>query len=78
MNYKVVPFSASTSRKGSSSDIADQLQDMIDVHAQQGWAYFRMENVETYIQPSGGCFGIGGQPGYSTSIQVLVFKQQGE
>lgn len=75
MNFKVVPFSASTTRHGSSSDIASQLQNTIDSESSEGWEYYRMESVETYILPSGGCFGFGGKPGFNSSFHVLVFKK---
>ena len=76
MQYKVVPFTANVSRKESSATVAAQVQSMIDSQLMEGWEYQRMESVETSVAPTGGCFGIGAQPGFSTSIQILIFKRE--
>lgn len=76
MEYKVIPFVASIdSKKGNSSHVANQLEEIIKHHSNQGWKYIRLESVTTFVQPDAGCFGIGGSPGYTTSNQMVVFSK---
>lgn len=78
MEYKVVPFVATANQQNmSSAIIAQQLENLIRVHSENGWKYLRLESVSTYIQPVEGCFGIGQQkPGYMTSYKVAVFAKE--
>lgn len=76
MEYKVVPFVASIDHnKGTSKDVAEQLESVIKHHSDQGWKYVRLESVITYVQPDAGCFGFGAKPGYTTSNQMVVFNR---
>lgn len=77
MEYKVIPFVASVNlKKGNSNNaVAEQLQDIIKHHANQGWNYVRLESVTTFVQPDSGCFGLGAKPGYTTSRQMVVFSK---
>lgn len=76
MQYIVVPFTATITRNDSSTTVANQVQSIIDQKVGEGWDYVRMESVETSVAPSSGCFGIGAQPGFTTSFQILIFKKQ--
>lgn len=76
MQYIVVPFTATITRTDSSTTVANQVQAIIDQKVGEGWDYVRMESVETSVAPSSGCFGIGAQPGFTTSFQILIFKKQ--
>jgi hypothetical protein len=76
MSFKVVPFTAQISRNDSATTVANQLQTIIDHQGSQGWDYVRMDSVETSVAPTTGCFGLGAQPGFTTTFRVLVFKQQ--
>ncbi len=74
MEYKVIPFVASIdAKKGTSSNVAQQLEDIIKHYANQGWKYISLESVTTVVQPNFGCFGFGGKPGYTTTRQMVVF-----
>ena len=76
MEYKVIPFIPVINRnKENSTQVAQQLEDIIKHHTNQGWSYVRLEGVETFIQPESGCFGLGAQPGYTTSRQMIVFSK---
>lgn len=76
MEYKVIPFVASIdSKNGNSTHVAEQLEEIIKHHSNQGWKYVRLESVSTYVQPDTGCFGFGAKPGYSTSRQMVVFSK---
>ncbi len=75
MEYKVVPFVASIDQnKGTSTDVAEQLEELINKAQEQGWKYVRLESVTTYVQADNGCFGIGSRPGYTTTKQMIVFQ----
>ena len=74
MEYKVVPFIASIDQnKGKPTDVAQQLEEIINQNSNQGWKYIRLESVTTLVQPENGCFGIGSKPGFTTSKQMLIF-----
>lgn len=76
MEYKVIPFVASIdSKKGNSNHVADQLEEIIKHHSNEGWKYVRLESVSTFVQPDAGCFGLGAKPGYTTSRQMVVFNK---
>ena len=75
MEYKVIPFVASIdSKKENSTHVAEQLEEIIKHHSNQGWDYVRLESVSTFVQPESGCFGPG-KPGYETSRQMVVFSK---
>lgn len=74
MEYKVIPFVASIDqKKGTSVNVAQQLEDIIKYHTNQGWKYISLESVTTFVQPDSGCFGFGAKPGYTTTRQMVVF-----
>ena len=76
MEYKVIPFVASIdSKKGNSNHVAEQLEEIIKHHSNEGWKYVRLESVSTFVQPDAGCFGLGAKPGYTTSRQMVVFSK---
>lgn len=75
MNFIVVPFIAHITHDGSSKEVAQQLQRLINEYASQGWEYLRLESVETAIAADAGCFGLGAKPGYTTVYRMAVFKQ---
>lgn len=76
MEYKVVPFVASIdSKKGTTSHVAEQLETLIKAYSDQGWKYHALESVTTLVQPNAGCFGLGAQPGFTTTNQMVVFTR---
>lgn len=76
MEYKVIPFVASIDhKKGTSDDVAQQLEELINQYASQGWKYERLEGVTTFVSPNNGCFGFGAKPGYETTRQMVVFSK---
>lgn len=75
MDYKVKPFIAQVSSKGSASDVASQVASFISKETSDGWEFVSCGNIDTQIEGSNGCFGIGATPASSTSIMVLVFKK---
>ena len=75
MNYKVKPFIAKVGNKGSSNEVASQVENFIEQETSGGWELISCGNIDTQIAGSSGCFGFGATPGSSTSIMVLVFKK---
>ena len=75
MEFKVVPFTAQITRNDTSTTVAEQMQSIIDANGRNGWDYLRMDSVQTSIAATNGCFGLGAQPGFTTTYNVLVFKK---
>lgn len=74
MQYKVVPFVASISSTGDSTQAAAQLEQLISSSAESGWDYVRLESVETFVAGTSGCFGLGAQPARMVSYTMAVFR----
>lgn len=75
MEFKIVPFTAQITKNDSSTSVATQMQSIIDSNVSQGWEYIRMDSVQTNVAGTSGCFGLGAQPGFSTTFNVLVFRK---
>ena len=75
MEFRVVPFTAHISRNDTSTTVANQMQTIIDGNVSQGWEYVRMDSVQTSVAATTGCFGLGAQPGFTTTYNVLVFRK---
>lgn len=75
MKYKVVPFTAKIGSTDGASTAASQLETLIAGNAAQGWEYVRLEQVDTYVAGTNGCFGLGATPARTTSISMAVFRQ---
>ena len=75
MEYKVKPFMVQVSSKGSSADVASQVEAFISQEASDGWEFVSCGNIDTQIEGTNGCFGFGAKPASSTSTMVLVFKR---
>jgi hypothetical protein len=75
MEIKVVPFNAQIGQSGSTADIANQLQSLIESNTPEGWEYMRLESVETFVAPDSGCFGLGAKPGYNKVFNMVIFKK---
>ena len=73
--FKAVPFTAKINRGDTAQKVAEQIQLLIDEYSQDGWVYLRLESVETSVAPDKGCFGLGAQPGFTTSFKVVIFEK---
>jgi hypothetical protein len=80
MEYRVVPFVADVSVTEGTAAAAQQLQDLINQMAQEGWSFVRLENVETLVRDPGskGCFGLGAVPPAQTvtRFDMAVFQKK--
>lgn len=78
MQYTVVPFTANITRGQGTTEAAQQLEQMINHYAGQGWEYVRLESVSTIITTpaNAGCLGLGGTPATQTEtvVYMVVFK----
>jgi hypothetical protein len=73
MHYDVVPFTANILKGQGSSDAAQQLSQLVNQRAQEGWEYMRLESVSTIVTTpaNAGCMGFGATP--ATSIETVVY-----
>ena len=74
MEYKVLPFSAGIKSTESVGKAAQQLSDIINEQAENGWRYLRMETLVTSVTTPGssGCFGFGSTPAVTDRAEVYV------
>lgn len=75
MEYKVVSIVPVQKEKEDGTHVAKSLENLINQHKAEGWEYIRVENLKTWVNPSGGCFGFGQTPGYYAEKQMVVFKK---
>jgi hypothetical protein len=75
MEYRVIPFTASIANNEGAPAAASQLQTLITKNAGEGWEYVRLEQVDTHIAGTDGCFGIGALPPSSRSVSMAVFRR---
>ena len=75
MQYRVIPFAANIANNEGAAAAAGQLQNMIASLAAEGWEYVRLEQVETHVAGTDGCFGIGATPMLTRSVSMAVFRQ---
>jgi hypothetical protein len=75
MEYRVIPFTANIANNEGAPAAASQLQALITTNAGQGWEYVRLEQVDTHIAGTDGCFGIGAMPASSRSVSMAVFRK---
>ena len=73
--YSVIPFVAVIPHGKGADAAATQLEKVIQVYAERGWEYVRLESVETYIEGDGGCFGFNAAPARTTVYSMAVFKR---
>lgn len=75
MQYRVVPFAASVSAGSSSSTAAAQLEALCQEQARDGFEFVSLETIETHVAGSGGCFGVGAKPPFTSAVSVAVFRK---
>jgi hypothetical protein len=80
VEYKVVPFRADIMAGEGESRAAQQLADLINQNAQEGWVYVRLETLATSVTTPAdqGCFGFGATPASTTRTEVYaaVFSRE--
>lgn len=75
MQYIAVPFVASIANNGTSAQAAEQLQQLVQHYAAQGFRYVRLEQLTTHVAGSNGCFGLGATPATVRSFSLVVFSR---
>lgn len=75
MAYKVKPFIAKVSNKGSAEDVAYQVEAFIEKESVDGWKFLGCGNIQTTIAGTNGCFGFGATPGSIASVMVIIFSK---
>ena len=80
MEYMVMPFTANITKGQGAADAAQQLSQMVNHYAQQGWEYVRLESVSTIVTTpaNAGCLGFGATPAShaETIVYMAVFRRQ--
>lgn len=85
MQYRVIPFRADIMITDTTGKAAQQLEELINHHAAEGWTYYGLESLSTRVTTpatpgSSGCLGIGATPGTpaftdTAEIYVAVFHK---
>jgi hypothetical protein len=75
MEYRVIPFTAKITNDQGAAAAASQLASLIATNAAEGWEYVRLEQVETHVAGTAGCFGIGALPSSTLSVSMAVFRR---
>jgi len=71
--YLVIPFVPVIKHGQGSPQVAKQLGDLIDLHVNEGWDYYRLEQVTTYVKP--GCIGaLFGHSMVPVTHQFIIFR----
>lgn len=73
--YKVVPFIGHNKGGLSAADVAAQLEEIITFHANQGWEFHQLSDVNIEVQP--GCIAglLGAEVQYARFDQ-LIFRTE--
>jgi hypothetical protein len=74
MQYKVVPFTAAVSSTEDASNVAFQVQSIIDSYASTGWEFVGVYQLQTFKAGSSGCFGFGATPPTSITSEFIVLR----
>ncbi|NUO78589.1 hypothetical protein HUU05_00810 [candidate division KSB1 bacterium] len=80
MEYKVIPFRADIMITDTTGAAAQQLAELINQHATEGWNYHGLESLSTRVTTpatpgSSGCLGIGatpGSPAFTETAEIYV------
>jgi hypothetical protein len=75
MSYKVIPFTPVVNQGQTNADIAAQIETIISTQMVHGYTFVSMQTITSDVAPTKGCFGLGGEPAYSFSLQVIIFKK---
>ncbi len=73
-HYKVAPFMGVVESGQKASDVANQLEHIINQHAAQGWEFHQLNEVSIEVKP--GCLGklLGRESDY-TRYDQLIFRK---
>lgn len=75
MEYKAVSIVPVQKEKEDGRHVAQNLEDLINKYNSEGWEYLRVESLKVWINPSGGCFGLGQTQGYYAERQMVIFRK---
>ena len=74
MRYRVLPFIGKVQNNLSALEVSDQLEDLINEGAKEGWQFEQINNVNIEVQP--GCLAslFGAKTQY-VRFDMVVFKK---
>jgi hypothetical protein len=75
VEYQVVAFDPVSNRAAGSTQVAAELESLIDSYAREGWEYVRLETISAVMPGTGGCFGFGAQPPSNIFFGMAVFRR---
>jgi len=74
MKYRVVPFIGKVKNNQSSKDVSDQLEQLLNQGAEEGWEFVQINNVNIQVQP--GCLaGVMGAKAEYVHYDMAVFRK---
>lgn len=75
MEYLVKSLSPQIKLGENKSKLADEIQNVIQTYANDGWEYVGIEHLTSRVPGNSGCFGIGATQGFDVGVQLLIFKR---
>lgn len=72
--YRVIPFIGKIKNNQSAVNVSDQLEELINEGAKEGWEFDQLSNVNIEVQP--GCLsGAFGAKADYTRFDMVIFKK---
>jgi predicted metalloprotease len=72
--YRVIPFRGKIKGKQSAGDVSNQLEEIINERAKEGWEFDQLSSVNIEVQP--GCLaGIFGAKVAYNRFDMVIFKK---
>ena len=75
MEYKVVSIVPIQRQNETAMQVAQDFEGILKKYHAEGWEYMRVDDLQTWVAPVGGCFGFGQTPGYHQVNQMIVFRK---
>ena len=75
MQYLAIGFNPPVMRENPIESAAKALENVISMHAAQGWEFVGVQNHSTVVPGTNGCFGIGATPPYPQTLSIAVFRR---
>jgi hypothetical protein len=75
MEYKAIAINPVQKDQTNDKQVAQDFEDLLQKYNAEGWQYIRTESLKTWVNPVGGCFGLGEKPGYYSEKQMVIFKK---
>lgn len=75
MKYRVMPFIGKIRNNQTAADVSNQLEQLINQGAQEGWEFVQVNNVNIEVQP--GCLaGLFGAKTQYVRYDMAIFRKE--